>query len=183
VEALADFVDADDTGGYEAGFYRAAKPPSAPPNRELWAPAELLRVHGFSTELFQPRPRAASDDLFGGELVSATTLVPVPLKEPLPVNVNTAGRDVLMGVAGLEQEAAVRAVLSLRQVKPFESLGMMFMANPELAAALEGTLSVASTYFRVRARAAAEFQQSSVLAWVERSPAGDIRILQWIEGG
>jgi len=105
------------------------------------------------------------------------------LKAPIPVNVNTAGQDVLLGVAGLEQESAVRAVLAVRQMQPFESLGMLFQANPELAAVLEGKLSVASTYFRVRAQASSDSQQRSVMAWVERSPKGDIRILQWFEEG
>ena len=183
VEALADYVDVDGEGAYEADFYRKADPPSAPPNRELWAPAELLRVHEFSEDLFRSRPRVDPDDLFGGDLAASTALVPRPLEAPLPVNVNTASRDVLMGVVGLEQEAAVRAILSLRQVQPFESLALMFMANPEVAAALEGSVSTASTCFRVRARAAQDGQHRSVLAWVERDPkTGDVRILQWVEG-
>ena len=108
-------------------------------------------------------------------------MVPLAPEAPIPVNVNTAGRDVLMGVTGLRQEAAVRAVLALRQVQPFESLAVMFMANPELAAALEGTVSTASSCFRVRARAALAGMHSSVLAWVVREKNGDIRILQWVE--
>ena len=183
VEALADYVDVDGEGAYEADFYRKADPPSAPPNRELWAPAELLRVHGFTPDLFKARPRASADDLFGGDLAAATVVVPAPVAAPVPVNVNTAGRDVLMGVAGLRQEAAVRAVLSLRQVQPFESLAMLFMANPGLAAALEGTLSVASSYFRVRARASADGLSRTVLAWVHRESNGEVQILQWTEGG
>jgi type II secretory pathway component PulK len=182
VGALEDFVDADEKGTYEADFYRTGETPFQPPNRELWAPAELLRVHGFSADLFQPRPKAGPDDLFGGDLAAATVVVPTPLEAPIPVNVNTASRDVLMGVTGLQQEAAVRAVLALRQVKPFESLAMMFMANPELAAALEGSVGTASIYFRVRARASLDGRHSSVMAWVERdAKSGDIRILQWLE--
>jgi len=184
VAALEDFVDADEDGSYEADFYRVGDAPFRPPNRELWAPAELLRVHDFSAEVFQPRPKAGPDDLFGGDLAASTALVPMPLKAAVPVNVNTAGRDVLMGVTGLQQEAAVRTVLALRQVQPFESLAMIFMANPELAAALEGTVATASTCFRVRARASREGMHSSVMAWVERDPKkGDIRILQWVEEG
>ena len=51
----------------------------------------------------------------------------------------------------------------------------------ELAAALEGSVSTSSTYFRVRARAAQDGQACSVLAWVEREKSGDVRILQWLE--
>ena len=110
-------------------------------------------------------------------------MVPLPLDEPLPVNVNTASREVLMALTGLEQDAAVRAVLALRQVRPFGSLVEIFTAYPELAAMLEGTVGTASTVFRVRARAAREGLACSVMAWVERDPdSGDIRILQWVEG-
>ncbi len=182
VEALADWMDVDDEGSYEARFYGQLDPPARPANRQPWAPAELLRVHDFSAELFQPRPKTAPDDLFGGELVSATVVVPALFEDPMPVNVNTAGRDVLMGLTGLEQEAAVRAVLALRQVQPFQSLGMMFMANPELAAALEGSIGTASTWYCVRARASLGDQHRSVRAWVRRDDRGDIRILQWWEG-
>ena len=181
VEALGDFVDADGEGAYESDFYRDQPEPFQAPNRELWAPAELLRVHEFSADLFKPRPRSDSDELFGGDLAAVTALVPAPLEAPVPVNVNTAGRDVLMGLTGLQQEAAVRTILALRQVQPFESLSVMFMANPELAAALSGSVGTASTFFRVRARAALGNQHCAVMAWVERNPtSGDIRILQWV---
>ncbi len=183
VEALADFVDADEEGIYEQAFYRRREPPYSPPNRILWAPGELLRVEGFSAEIFAPRPKAAPDDLFGGDLAASTAVIPAILQEPVPVNINTASRDVLMGMTGLQQEAAVRTVLALRQVQPFESLGTMFMASPELAAALEGSIGTSSTFFRVRARAALGIQHCLVMAWVRRDPeSGDILILQWIEG-
>ncbi len=181
VDALADFVDADEEGSYEADFYRVGEAPFDPSNRELWAPAELLRVHGFSSDLFRSRPDAGPDNLFGGDLAASAVVVPAKLEEPIPVNVNTASRDVLMGVTGLQQDAAVRSVLALRQVQPFSSLAIMFMANPELAAALEGSVGTASSYFRVRARASKEGQHRSVMAWVERNKNGDIRILQWVE--
>ena len=115
-------------------------------------------------------------------VISASTVaVPLRLEQPIPVNVNTAGRDVLMGVVGLQQDAAVQAVLALRQMEPLSSLAVLFMANPELAAALEGTLATSSNVFRVRARAAWKDQHAAVLAWVVREQNGDIRILQWVE--
>lgn len=182
VDALLDFVDADGEGPYETDFYKVGDVPFQPPNRELWAPAELLRVHDFSADQFRLRPRAAADDLFGGDLSAATAVVPLPLEAPLPVNVNTAGRDVLMALAGLGSEAAVRSALALRQVRPFESLAMLFTANPELAASLEGAIGTASSCFRVRARASLGDRHGSVMAWVERDGrTGDVRILQWLD--
>lgn len=183
VAALEDFVDADDAGAYEAGFYQASAPPFRPPNRELWAPAELLRVHDFSADLFRPRPPPHPDDLFGGDLAAATALVPMSLKAPIPVNVNTALPEVLKALTGLQQDDVVRTILHLRESKPFESLAMLIGANPELAAMLEGTVATASTCFRVRARADKAGLRCTVLAWVERdAQTGDIRILQWVEG-
>lgn len=181
VEALKDFMDEDSEGHYEAAFYRRLDPPYDPPNRLLWAPEEWVRVFGFSPDMLRPRPKIDTADLFGGDLAGATVLVPAALDEPIPVNVNTASREVLMGLTGLKREAAVRAVLSLRQVQPFESLGMMFVASPELAAALQGAVGTSSEYFRIRARASGEGQRRTVMAWVQRNSSGDIQVLQWVE--
>jgi len=183
VEALADFLDPDEDGSYESGFYQVGDLPYDPPNRELWAPSELLWVHNFSAELFRPRPKVDLDDLFGGDLSASTALVPARIKEPIPININTASRDVLMAVTGLQQDAAVRTILALREVQPFESLTMMFMANPELAAALEGMVGTSSTFFRVKARASKADLHRSVMVWVQRDEQGDIQILQWIDQG
>ncbi|HOD99558.1 MAG TPA: type II secretion system protein GspK [Kiritimatiellia bacterium] len=184
VAALTDFVDGDEDGPYEAEFYRRPTDPYRPPNRELWAPAEVLRVHDFTAELFRPRPRGPADDLFGGDFSSAAVIVPQRLNKPVPINVNTASRDVLMGLTSLQHDAVVRKVMAIRQTQPFESLAMIFAAYPEFAAALADSVSTASTIFRVRARAAADSQRWSVMAWVERSPdTGAIRILQWVEAG
>lgn len=182
VEALADYVDADREGSYEDAFYRRREPPSTPPHRLLWAPAELLGVHEFSAGMFEARPKTGTDELFGGDLGASTVVVPAPLSAPIPVNINTASREVLMGLTGWQQEADVRRILGLRQIQPFESLGMMFAASPELAASLEGAIGTASTYYRVHARAAMGGQHRTVMAWVERGANGDIRILQWVEG-
>ena len=183
VDALEDYLDADGEGTYEADFYRDQAVPSQPANRLLWAPSELLRVHEFSADLLKPRPKTSPDDLFGGDLSASAVVVPAFIEEPIPVNVNTASREVLMGLTGLQQDAAVRAVLSLRQVQPFRSLGMMFMASPELAASIEGAVGTASRYYRVRSRASVDSQYRTVAAWVMRDANGDVQVLQWIEGG
>ena len=182
VEALADYVDSDREGTYEDSFYGRLDPPYTPPHRMLWAPAELLGVHDFSAGMFVARPKTGTDDLFGGDLASATAVVPARIAAPIPVNINTASREVLMGLTGWQQDADVRRILGLRQIQPFESLGMLFAASPELAASLEGAIGTASTYYRVQARAAAGTQHRTVMAWVERGANGDIRILQWVEG-
>ena len=186
VDALADYVDADETGAYEAGFYQAAEIPFRPPNRPLWSPAELLDVRGFSPEQFRPRARTASDEFAVGDLASSTALVPAAPEKPIPINLNTVDREVLMGVTGsrpgLRQETAVRAVLALRQMQPTNTLAMVAMAYPELGAALGDSVGEASSYFRVKARASMGDAQREAMAWVKRDPNGDIQILQWVEG-
>ncbi|MDR0993519.1 MAG: general secretion pathway protein GspK [Verrucomicrobiota bacterium] len=182
VEALGDFLDEDGEGTYEAAFYQALTPPYAPADRLLWAPAELMAVHGFSVDLFAPREGLDSADLFGGDLNACTMVLPVALEQPVPININTANHDVLLAMTGLEQEAAIRALLALRHVQPFESLAALAVVHPGAAATMGGTLSVRSDYFRVRARAALEDQHHTVQAWVHRDEDGDVHILQWVEG-
>jgi len=183
VEALGDYLDADQDGSYESDFYQVGELPYDPPDRVLWAPSELLWVHEFSPELFRPRPKEDLDDLFGGDLSVSTTVVPARIKEPVPININTASRDVLMAVTGLEKDSAVRTLLALREVQPFESLTLMFMASPELASALEGLVGTSSTYFQVKARASMDDLHMSVMVWVQRDDRGDLQILQWIDQG
>lgn len=181
VEALQDYVDADGDGAYETAFYRHADPPLLPPNRPLWAPAELLHIHDFTPELFQLHLRS-SLELFNGNLQRAVAVIPVkPKAGIIPININTAGREVLMGVSGLQHEASVRMLLSLREVQPFTSLAPLFAANPEWAAQLEGVIATSSSIFRIRAEASKSgFGGHGVLAWVKRSSKGDIEILQWM---
>ena len=183
VDAMADYVDADDDGDYEAERYREEGAGHAPANRILWAPVELTRARGFSAGDFRPRPKKSTDDVFGGDLSAATAVVPVRLEEPLPINVNTAAREALLGVTGIDHDAAVRTVMALREVKPFRSLGALALANPEWAARIEGSVGTSSSIYRVRARASLGGRHRTVLAWVRRDSAGDVRIVQWVEGG
>ncbi len=184
VAALADYIDADDDGPYEAPFYRHADPPLTPPGRELWAPAEMLDVHKISADLFAPPAdgRRNRDELFGGDFRRAATLIPDRPGEPVPVNVNTATREALLAVAGIDRAELVRSAMALRDLHPFESLSMLFAARPELAAALEGALDVKSSYYRVHAVAERGGRRRSVLAWARREADGSVHLLQWLEG-
>ena len=99
------------------------------------------------------------------------------------MNINTAGREALLAVAGVERDALVRQAMALRAVRPFESLGVLFAAHPEAAAALQGALDVKSRCFRVRAEAVGEGgARWRVSAWYQREEDGGLRCLQWAEG-
>ena len=193
-DALADYTDADSEGVYEAAFYRLAGRPFAPPNRPLWAPDELLDVHDFPPELFLPRPGPAGGGWTDGDLAASCVLVPAPAPgegagkpapagrgAPLPVNLNTAGRAVLLGVFGPEREQAVRAIMDLRSVQPLESAGMLAAVDPAAADELGPWVAVSSPFFRISASAALAGASVAVVAWVERLPDGAVRILQWVE--
>ena len=184
VAALADYIDADADGPYEAAFYRRAEPPLVPPDRELWAPAEMLDVYRISADLFAPPAvdRRTRDELFGGDFRRATALIPDRPDEPVPVNVNTASREALLAIAGIDRAELVRSAMALRDLHPFDSLSMLFAARPELAAALEGALDVKSSYYRVHAVAERDGRRRSVLAWARRDTDGSVHLLQWLEG-
>jgi type II secretory pathway component PulK len=179
-EALADYTDADAEGVYEAAFYRLGDRPFAPPDRPLWAPGELLDVHGFTPGLFAPLPDRGN----AGELTECCALVPAaPAGAPRPVNLNTAGRAVLLGVFGPGREQAVRELMAMRAVHPLESAAMLAAVDPAAAAELGPWTAVCSRHFRIRALASMPDASASVrvVAWVEREDGGRVRILQWLE--
>jgi type II secretory pathway component PulK len=188
-DALRDYVDADAEGPYEAAFYRIADRPFAPPDRLLWAPDELLDVHDFPPELFLPRrdarPRAGG--WTDGDLTASCVLVPSGVDAsraaPLPVNLNTASRAVLMGVFGPERESAVSALLAIRSVQPLESAAMLSAVDPAATEELGPWVAVASSYFRITAHAALTGACATVMAWVERGADGSMKVLQWLETG
>lgn len=184
VAALSDYLDADQDGPFEAAFYRHADRPQTPPDRALWGAADLLDVHGFTAALFAPPDpaRRQRDELFGGDFRLAVTLVPDASDAPIPVNVNTATREALLSVAGVEHADTVRSAMALRALHPFQSLSLLFAASPELAAALEGAIDVKSSYYRVRATAERNGRRRSVVAWARRETDGSVHLLQWLEG-
>ncbi|MBR6023130.1 MAG: general secretion pathway protein GspK [Kiritimatiellae bacterium] len=184
VGALVDWVDADEEGGKEKAWYARAGMAWEPPNRPMWGAGELRGVAGFDAAWYAKRDaEGAKDELFGGELGAGAVAVPADREAPFAVNVNTAGREALLAVAGVEHDALVRQAMALRAVRPFESTGALFAAHPEAAAALQGALDVKSRCFRVRAEAVGEGgARWRVNAWYEREDDGGVRCLQWAEG-
>ena len=185
--ALRDYLDADGEGRWESEFYEKKDPPQGIADRLLWAPEELWGVEGVDSEWWRPRGEAErrAAGVFGGEIRESTAVVP-PLErtggEARTVNVNTAGRSVLLAVGGVENEEAVDRVLAMRRTRPFASTALLALAGPEAGAALSGVLDVKSRHFRVRAVAERDGRARAVTAWVARDDVGDIDILMWAEG-
>ncbi len=137
VDALVDWLDADSqpsgAEGAEDAYYLALPEPYFPANRALVDLAELQLVRGFD---------AASVD----KLVPYVCVLPVAT----PVNVNTAGAEVLAAVMpGLSLDAA-RALVAERG-NGSQTLAE-FRGKLSVAQALglqEKQLSVSSDYFQV----------------------------------
>lgn len=181
VRALQDWTDADDQGGRESGFYGGRKPPYACPNRLLLSPGEIFDVDGWTRSMFARRPAASLRGAFNAELADCVTVLPVVQERVLPVNVNTAGRDVLLAVLGLEQEVLANAILSMRQINPIATIdAVQQLMEPALFAQTSPYLAVRSDYFRIEARAFADGASAGVRALAHRDGGGNVEIIQWM---
>lgn len=185
--ALKNYLDEDGEGRWEDGFYGKKEIPHGAANRSLWAPEELWDVEGVTPDWWRPRGAAErrAAGVFGGEIRESTAVVPPGERaggEATAVNVNTAGRSVLLAVAGVENEELVDRALAMRRTRPFASTALLALAGPDASAALSGALDVKSRHFRVRARAERERRAREVMAWVTRDEKGDLTIAMWAEG-
>jgi type II secretory pathway component PulK len=181
LEALTDWLDDDPHGLWETPFYRQQIPSGAAANRPLYTWNELLLVHGFSRDLFRPR---APGDVFAHAataLLDSFTVAPVPRERPVRVNVNTASREVLLAVLGVDQSYAVQALLALREGGPIRSLQpIRRTVEPRLQAVIERYLDVRSLFFRVEAEAEQNGQTTRLRALARRGDNGGIHIVQWL---
>lgn len=180
LDALADWMDENDTGAYERNYYATREPPYAPANRRLWAPAEVLQVAGFERALFAKRETTRPYDAFQGVLAECAMVIPAVEPDPLPINLNTANRETLQGVLGMGQEEAVRTILGLRDITPLRSPDLLANINPDLFKWVRKHVAVNSRHYVVRARAYYEGQTARVHVWAQRDPQGAVRITRWV---
>ncbi|MCX7009324.1 MAG: type II secretion system protein GspK [Kiritimatiellaeota bacterium] len=179
--ALGDWVDDDSNGLWETPFYHQQSPPYEAANRPLFAWSELLHVHGFSRDFFRPREGETAFSRAATNLLDSFTIVPVPRDRPVRVNVNTASREVLLAIAGVDQASAVQQLLALRESGPLRSLQPIRQAvSPAMQDAVERFLDVRSLYFRVEAVALQGEQTERIVALARRNENGALAIVQWI---
>ena len=180
VEALSDWVNATAPGLAQTPYYQQLQPPYKAAKRPLYAWNELLWVRGFNRGLFARRERNALTPGLA-EPLDCFTVIPAPRQQPARVNVNTAGRAVLLGVLGLERGAAVQALLALREGGPIRSLrAAERLVEPRMREVLSRYLDVKSLYFRIEAEAASRGQTERIQVLVRCGDQGGLDIVQWI---
>ncbi len=181
VDALTDWVDDNDEGGAETRYYRDQTPPYLPANRPLLTWHELLWIRGFTRELFARHPRSSAADVYSADLVDCVAVIPATRTQPIPLNVNTADKDALLGVLGIGRDELARSILNLRAGEPIRSLApLLSVADPALAEDVRPYLDVKSSLFTVDAQAYAGGQSVRLRVLARRSSQGDVEVLQWV---
>jgi type II secretory pathway component PulK len=181
VGALRDWVDPDDEGFREDEYYRQKTPAYASPDRWLESWGEMVLVEGFDRAYFNSQRAVPGRDVYREDKRACLTVVPGERRSPVPVNVNTASRAVLLGVLGLEHENWVDYILFLRERQPIVSLDLPGLGiTAEQMAALKPWLAIRSTHFRVRVRGFAEGLGITLWAQVQRDDKGQVKVLRWI---
>ena len=64
----------------------------------------MLDIKDFSRKLFARHEHNEITDLYNADLMDCVTVLPFPRTRPVPININTAGKDALLGVLGLDHE-------------------------------------------------------------------------------
>ena len=149
------------------------------PAAELRTWDDLLAVPGYDRALFRPRETDLGADPLRGNVADALSILPSPARRVTRVNINTAGRDVLRGVFGMEFEGLVERILRERAARPIRSLDALGL-GPEAGERARPYLGVGSSFFRVRSEAATDNQLAEIFALVQRDERGGIRVLRWV---
>ncbi|MFH1969170.1 MAG: hypothetical protein ABIJ53_02500 [Verrucomicrobiota bacterium] len=164
-QALKDWMDSDTEGTREAGYYHQAHLSREPPNAPMESPAELDGVLNAT----RAERRAAPP---------ALTVLPDRVDRIVPINVNTAGREVLQAVLGAGRSALAEKICRRRDAHPVTALNQVMDAKTLVA--LRPYLDTRSRYFSVAAQAARNGQQETIYALVRRDDQGEIEILRWV---
>ncbi|MDD5678225.1 MAG: type II secretion system protein GspK [Kiritimatiellae bacterium] len=164
-QALKDWIDLDSGGTREAGYYHQARLPMEPPNALMESPAELSCVLNAA----RAERREAPPEL---------TILPNRMEGIVPINVNTAGREVLQAVLGAGRSGLADKIYRWRDAHPVTDLSQIMDAKT--LNALSPYLNTRSRYFSVAAQAARNGQQETIYALVCRDDQGGIEILRWV---
>lgn len=178
-DALRDWIDPDSDGFFETAYYERQEPPSQAADSWLNSWHELDFVHGFSYAYFLS-PGPPPDVTVSADLPDCLTVIPGRRTSPVPVNVNTAPREVLAGVVGLAQEEWARQVLVMRQAAPIINLEPLLEAAGPDPDSLRPMLDVKSSLFCVKASAFYDNHTVDIWALVKRNDSGEVSVIRWV---
>jgi len=164
-QALKDWMDSDSEGTREAGYYHQAHLSLEPPNAPMESPAELAGVLNATRAERREAP-------------AALTVLPNRVERIVPININTAGREVLQAVLGAGRSALIDKICRRRDAHPVTALSQVMDAKT--LAAFRPYLDTRSHYFSLGAQAARDGQQETIYALVRRDDQGEIEILRWV---
>jgi len=150
--------------------------------RPLLSMGELASVRGWGRDvLSRPLPGREGQDATD-QIGSVLTVGPGTGHRLAPVNLNTAPREVLLGLLGEERALMVDVLLDLREKTPLPSLAALRAVVPDhVLGPLSEYVDVRSTRFRVEVVAEHRGRQAQLTAWAERDPAGEVHITGWVE--
>lgn len=180
VQAVKDWIDPDQQGIKESTLYEQKTPAYACADHWLQCWSDLLWIDGFSPEYLDKQDLYEQGGMFKGALRNNLAVIPVPRGMPIPLNVNTASKEALLGVVGLENESWVRQVLALRGSRPIASLDTMMAGFSGNIPSIRPWLGVTSDFFYVQVRAFKETQSMELSAMAQRTQEGHLEILRWI---
>lgn len=181
VDSLMDWMDSDDEGFAEKARYREKTPPYETANRPLYALSELLWVSGFTRAYFARHERRSAHDVFNADVVDCLAVLPGRHDSMTPVNVNTAGREVLLGVLGVAQDGLVQLIAAWRNQRPIRSIDQFFAETGRpVPVELRPYLDVKSRFFTIDAQAYAEGHNEHLQVLARRGSGGDVDVLQWV---
>ncbi|MEJ1340408.1 MAG: type II secretion system minor pseudopilin GspK [Candidatus Sedimenticola sp. (ex Thyasira tokunagai)] len=165
-EALLDWIDPDMNvrypGGAEDGMYLNRQPPYRSANRPLTDVNEMMLIEGFDAEV-----------------VSALQPHVTALPEYTPINVNSAGTEVLMSLAeGLTSDNA-EALAADREEAPFTGIEP-FLGHPSFAGREISTdgLGFACNYFQINGDVHIGRIQLRYASTLHRPKEGDLHIFK-----
>lgn len=181
-QVLRDWIDADHAGLREADYYRNLVPPVTIADTLMESPRELVEV-------------LALLESFNGEVPAGLMVMPAhssnrgnktaavsdPDRRIMPVNLNTADRDVIMAVLGPDHAAAAEILCGIRDAGPLASLTVLdrvLKTSPDTP--WNHYLDVKSSCFSVIASAAKDGNEETVHALVHRDPQGQVDVIRWV---
>lgn len=166
-QVLKDWLDPDHAGLREADYYQRLNPPVTIADALMESPQELAEVLARSGS--------------SGAVPPGLAVLPDRGRRIMPVNLNTAERDVILAVLGPQNAAAAAMLIGLRDAGPLASLTVL---NRLLKTGEENPWSryfdVKSVFFSVTARATQGQDFEEVYALVGRDAQGNVDILRWV---